>query len=106
MGVHEELDLAQWLYPFIIGKAGCELRHIQKNYGVRVYIPREHSLNYNVVIVGEESGVTRAKAYVEKTVLAAQSAGTGRDRTRVESAGQQQEEEEEDWMKQYMYKRA
>merc|ERR1719161_3319213 len=52
--VHEELEIEEWNYRFIIGKAGSELRHIEKNYKVRVRIPREDTLNKNVVVVGEK----------------------------------------------------
>merc|ERR1711865_755416 len=51
---HVEMEVEQWAYSFIIGKAGSEMRHIQKNWDVKVYIPREHSANQSVVVVGKK----------------------------------------------------
>merc|ERR1719215_1417801 len=78
--IHEELDVAQWQLSFIIGSKGSELRHIQNNYKVKMYIPRETSVNKNVVIVGDQYGVERAKAYVDKLLWNAEHAQKGRDR--------------------------
>jgi rRNA processing protein Krr1/Pno1 len=104
--VHEEIDVPSWAYAWIIGKAGSELRHIQNNYKVRLYIPREGvSANPNVVIVGDKNDVTRASAYVQKILSGAQDASKGRDRQDKADDGWGDEGEEEDWMKQYMYKR-
>eukprot|EP00927_Polykrikos_kofoidii_P022354 TRINITY_DN208_c0_g2_i4.p1 TRINITY_DN208_c0_g2~~TRINITY_DN208_c0_g2_i4.p1 ORF type:complete len:493 (+),score=138.81 TRINITY_DN208_c0_g2_i4:80-1558(+) len=104
--VHEEIEVPSWAYAWIIGKAGSELRHIQNNYKVRMYIPREGvSTNENVVIVGEKSDVPRAVAYVQKVLSGAADASKGRDRQEKADDGWGDEGEEEDWMKQYMYKR-
>eukprot|EP00927_Polykrikos_kofoidii_P022350 TRINITY_DN208_c0_g1_i1.p1 TRINITY_DN208_c0_g1~~TRINITY_DN208_c0_g1_i1.p1 ORF type:complete len:494 (+),score=128.15 TRINITY_DN208_c0_g1_i1:57-1538(+) len=104
--VHEEIDVPAWAYAWIIGKAGSELRHIQNNYKVRVYIPREGvSTNENVVIVGEKQDVPRASAYVQKVLSGAADASKGRDRQEKADDGWGDEGEEEEWMKQYMYKR-
>jgi|EP00927_Polykrikos_kofoidii_P022351 rRNA processing protein Krr1/Pno1 len=104
--VHEEIEVPAWAYAWIIGKAGSELRHIQNNYKVRMYIPREGvSTNENVVIVGEKSDVPRAVAYVQKVLSGAADASKGRDRQEKADDGWGDEGEEEDWMKQYMYKR-
>eukprot|EP00927_Polykrikos_kofoidii_P011231 TRINITY_DN1474_c0_g1_i1.p1 TRINITY_DN1474_c0_g1~~TRINITY_DN1474_c0_g1_i1.p1 ORF type:complete len:488 (+),score=113.70 TRINITY_DN1474_c0_g1_i1:63-1526(+) len=104
--VHEEIDVPAWAYAWIIGKAGSELRHIQNNYKVRVYIPREGvSINENVVIVGEKQDVPRASAYVQKILSGAADASKGRDRQEKADDGWGDEGEEEEWMKQYMYKR-
>jgi len=62
--VHEELEIEEWNYRFIIGKAGSELRHIEKNYKVRVRIPREDTPNKNVVVVGEKRNVERGRDYI------------------------------------------
>merc|ERR1712061_845414 len=60
--VHEEVEVEEWAYAAIIGKKGCELRHIQKTFKVNVNIPRkihennkvlDISENQNVVVVGE-----------------------------------------------------
>mmetsp|Transcript_41724 Transcript_41724/g.82555 ORF Transcript_41724/g.82555 Transcript_41724/m.82555 type:complete len:509 (+) Transcript_41724:111-1637(+) len=102
--VHEELDVAGWQLSFIIGSKGSELRHIQNNYKVRMYIPRETSVNKKVVIVGDQYGVERAKAYVDKLLWNAEDVGRGRGR-QDQAEDVWGEEEEEEWMKDYMYRR-
>jgi len=104
--VHEEIEVPGWCISFIIGKGGSELKHIQNNYKVKMNVPREQSLNKNVVIVGERWNVDRAKAYVEKVLWNAEHAPRGRDRG--EGGGDDgwgDDEDVEDWMKDYLYKR-
>lgn len=55
-------------FSFIIGKAGSEMRHIQKNWDVKVYIPREHSANQSVVVVGQKKDCDAARKYMEKQI--------------------------------------
>jgi rRNA processing protein Krr1/Pno1 len=69
--VHEELEIEEWNYRFIIGKAGSELRHIEKNYKVRVRIPRDETPNRNVVVVGEKRDVERGVAYIYNAIAKA-----------------------------------
>ncbi|CAK0896822.1 unnamed protein product, partial [Prorocentrum cordatum] len=69
--VHEELEIEEWNYRFIIGKAGSELRHIEKNYKVRARIPRDETPNRNVVVVGEKRDVERAVAYIYNAIAKA-----------------------------------
>jgi len=102
--VHEELEIESWAWRYIIGTAGSEMKHIQNNYKVKVSIPRDHSLNQQVLVVGERDPVERAKAYIEKLVWNAEHKTTGRDK--VDNGDVWGDEEpEEEWMKQYMYKR-
>jgi len=103
--VHEEIEVASWAYSYIIGKAGSELRHIQNNYKVKMNIPRDHSLNQHVVIVGEPHGVERAKVYVEKLVWNAEHAPRGRGAADQAEDTWGDEGAEEPWMKEYLYKR-
>lgn len=104
--VHEEIEVPSWALSFVIGKGGSEMRHIQNNYKVRVYIPRETSLVQNVLIVGLACDVPRAKAYVEKLLYNAEQGVKGRDRKDGDDGDVWGDEEpEEDWMKQYLYKR-
>jgi len=105
--VHEEVEVPNpWCISFIIGKGGCELRHIQKNYNVKMNVPRDQSVNKNVVIVGERWNVDRAKAYVEKVLWNAEHAPRGRDKGEgTADDGWGDEEDVEDWMKDYLYKR-
>jgi rRNA processing protein Krr1/Pno1 len=80
--VHEEFEVPDWMYRFIIGSKGSEMRHIQNSYKVRVYIPREHSSNQNVVVVGEKPDVAKAKAYIDKVMWNAEhqpQGGRGRE---------------------------
>jgi len=76
--VHEEMQVADWAYRFIIGTKGSELRHIQSNFRVKVHVPREYSNNSNVVVVGEPEDVQRAKAYIEKVLWNAEHKPRGR----------------------------
>jgi rRNA processing protein Krr1/Pno1 len=104
--IHQELEVEPHQTRFIIGKGGSESRHIQNSYKVKMYIPNEHSANDKLVIVGEESNVTRAVKYVENAVLNADSqAKTG---GRGDSGGAEDfwgDEDHEPWMDSYMYKR-
>mmetsp|Transcript_35713 Transcript_35713/g.102624 ORF Transcript_35713/g.102624 Transcript_35713/m.102624 type:complete len:134 (-) Transcript_35713:63-464(-) len=73
---------------------------------VRVDIPREHSINEKVLIVGELDAVTRAKAYIDKLIWNAENQSKGRDKADNATADPWGDEEpEEPWMKSYMYKR-
>mmetsp|Transcript_86175 Transcript_86175/g.164832 ORF Transcript_86175/g.164832 Transcript_86175/m.164832 type:complete len:491 (-) Transcript_86175:105-1577(-) len=103
--VHEELEIAEWQYAYIIGTKGSEMRHIQNNYKVKVNIPREQSMIQNVLVVGEPRDVQRASQYIWKTLEAAsQPRGRGAPDKAEDTWGD--EEPEEDWMSQYMYKRS
>ena len=68
---HVEMEIDPWSYSFVIGTEGSELRHIQKNFDVKVYIPSDHSANPNVVFVGTKKDVDRTKAYIEKLIVRA-----------------------------------
>jgi rRNA processing protein Krr1/Pno1 len=104
--VHVEMEVPQWCYSFLIGKAGSELRHIQNNYKVKVNIPRETSACQQVLVIGEKDNVDRAKIYIEKVLWNAENASKGRERNDGSAGdGWGDEEPEEDWMKAYMYKR-
>lgn len=102
--VHEELDIQEWNYRFLIGRGGSEMRHIQNNYQVKVYIPRAgKSMNPKVVVVGERKDVDRAMLYIEKMLWQADQP-KGRDRPDG-AAAEEEEEDHEPWMDQYLYKR-
>merc|ERR1712238_326017 len=103
---HAELEVETWKYSFLIGKGGSELKHIQKNWDVKVNIPRETSVNTNVLIVGETANVERAKTYVEKVLWNAENqVRTGRDKADAPDDGWGDEDADEPWMKDYLYKR-
>jgi rRNA processing protein Krr1/Pno1 len=102
--VHEELAVEDWMYSYIIGRGGSEMKHIQANFHVKVYIPREFSPNQQVVIVGEQNNVTRAKAYVDKVLWKAEHEPRGRDKV-DDGDVWGKDDDMEPWMEQYMYKR-
>jgi len=102
--VHEDMDIESWAHRYIIGTKGSEMKHIQNNYKVKVNIPREHSVNQGVCVIGEPQDVARAKVYIEKVIWNAQNQSRGRDKV-DDGDVWGDEEEEEDWMKQYIYKR-
>jgi len=104
---HRELDVEEHKYRFIIGKGGCEMRHIQNNFKVKVTIPREGSTSDKVVVVGDANDVERAVKYIEKTLYDAEQ-NTKKD-ARQDKAddywASKGEDTEEAWMSPYMYKR-
>ena len=53
------------LYSHVVVKGGSEMKHIPKDYKVKMYIPRE-SVNQNVVIVGERNDEDNAVPSVMK----------------------------------------
>jgi len=67
--IHEELDnIASHYYNYIIGPKGSEIKHIQANFKVSIYIPNEYSLSRNILIVGLPSNVDHAKRYILKII--------------------------------------
>jgi rRNA processing protein Krr1/Pno1 len=102
--VHAELEIEAWAWRYIIGTAGSEMKHIQNNFKVKVCIPRDYSLNQQVLVVGEAGPVDRARTYIEKLVWNAEHKTSGRDKVDDGDAWGDEAPEEE-WMKQYMYKR-
>jgi len=103
--VHQEMEIEDWRYRYLIGSKGSEMRHIQNNYKVRVNIPREFSECQNVVIVGEPRDVDRAVKYVEKVMWEAdQPKGRGAPEQSMDD-GYDGDRPQEDWEKAYMYVR-
>jgi len=101
---HQEVEVEEWKYKYLIGTKGSEMRHIQNSFKVRVSIPRPGSENQNVVVIGDQMGVERAVKYIEKVLWNAEvPKGRGNSEAAVDTWGD--EEPEEDWMKAYMYKR-
>jgi polyribonucleotide nucleotidyltransferase len=67
--VHSELeDVPLSSYNLIIGPKGSEIRHIQNNFKVSVYIPNANSLCKNVLVVGIPQSVESASNYIRKIV--------------------------------------
>jgi len=101
---HKEMEIEEWRYRYLIGTKGSEMRHIQNNYKVRVNIPREFSMNENVVIIGEPRDIDRAVKYIEKMMYEAdQPKGRGASEQAIDDGADTGEVEE--WMRPYMYQR-
>merc|ERR1719277_1895475 len=83
--VHEEIEIEEWTYAFVIGPKGSEMRHIQNSFKVQVQIPRADYLvtgsNPNLLIVGEPQDVERARKHIEKVIYngANNMGGKGRE---------------------------
>jgi len=105
--VHEELEIEEWNYRFIIGKAGSELRHTEKNYKVRVRIPRDETPNRNVVVVGEKRNVERAVAYIHNVIAkAAEPRGRGAGDKAEDFWGEEDDISGDPELSRYLYKRS
>lgn len=104
--VHEELDIDPDAYRYIIGRAGSEMRHIQKSYRVKVYIPRENTVNKHVVVVGEKNDVTRAVKYINDHCMGMKEETEKREANGDSKPKWSEEKdgdgEEEAWMKRHM----
>ena len=66
--IHAEMSAPKEALPMIIGKNGMNIRHLQNDLGVRVYIPNEFSVNKNVVIVGSKASVSNASRQLAKII--------------------------------------
>lgn len=108
---HREIDVPERLLSLVIGPKGSEIRHIENNFKVSLYIPNADSVNKAVVVVGSAQGVVLAERYVQKIVSQAgkdesQLADTmkdwvdERDLDEAAAGGAQPE-----WMADYMYTR-
>merc|ERR1719401_1055333 len=105
--VHEELEIEEWCYRFIIGKAGSELRHTEKNYKVRVRIPRDETPNRNVVVVGEKRNVERARDYIYNVIAkAAEPRGRGAADKADDHWGPDDDISGDPELSRYLYKRS
>jgi len=105
--VHEELEIEEYNYRFIIGKAGSELRHCEKNYKVRVRIPRDETPNRNVVVVGEKRNVERARDYINNTIAKAnEPRGRGAGDKAEDFWGDEDDLTKDPELSRYLYKRS
>lgn len=66
--VHVEMDVPSQYYNYIIGSKGSEIKHIQANFKVNVFIPNAESVNPNLLVVGEQAGVSGAEKHILKLV--------------------------------------
>jgi KH domain len=65
---HVEMDVPPALYSFIIGARGSEIKHIQANFKVSVHFPSADTVNKEVIVAGEPSGVKSAVKYIQKII--------------------------------------
>jgi rRNA processing protein Krr1/Pno1 len=103
--IHQEVEVEEWKYKYLIGTKGSEMRHIQNSFHVSVNIPREHSLVKNVVVVGEPRDVEGALKHIEKIMWNADQPKGGRGASEQAIDPWAGDEEVEDWMSPYLYKR-
>jgi len=121
--IHAVIDCPERLHNLTIGPKGSEIRHIENNFKVSVYIPNAETVNKSVVVVGENDGVTAAHRYICKIISqagneeASAAAGfrkdwggsgvtkEGKGKTGKTEADGEEEGPDEEWMKEYMYSR-
>ena len=104
---HKEMSVPQHMYNVIIGPRGSEIKHIQANFKVQVYIPDADS-DQGVLVVGEPTGVEQAARYIDKivdaAVQAAQVAAEAVDKAVWEDpVDKEAEEPQPEWMDQFDY---
>merc|ERR1712232_46812 len=115
---HDTIEVHAQARAAIIGKNGSELRHIQNNWRVRVYMHRE-----TVSIVGLANDVARSTAYVKRMLarnegrfLAETAKALVRQRLGNDAVDRWgisdeavdhwgDEEAVEEWMHEYLYRR-
>jgi len=68
--VHKEVEVDAALHRFIIGTKGSEIKHINNNFKVHVYIPSSapDAWTKNILVVGEPANVDAAERYILKIV--------------------------------------
>jgi len=99
--IHTEMDVPSHLYNHIIGARGSEIKHIQNNYKVQIYIPNADSINKSVVIVGKQQGVDGAQRYIQ-TKIVDQAGRDDQAAVDVQIAwGQDDNNNHEPWMDEY-----
>eukprot|EP00041_Stephanoeca_diplocostata_P037473 m.1420253 g.1420253 ORF g.1420253 m.1420253 type:complete len:484 (-) comp25045_c1_seq17:371-1822(-) len=65
---HAEMTLEGQQLKDLIGHKGNTIKSIQGETKTKIFIPKTHSLNPNVVIVGAPANVTRAKGLAERAL--------------------------------------
>lgn len=83
--VHIELDIPASYYNYIIGSKGSEIKHIQANYKVTVYIPGAESSHDHLLIVGEETAVQNAEKHIRRLMEKVDIQAA--ERARIEAEG-------------------
>lgn len=83
--VHAELEIPSNYFNYIIGSKGSEIKHIQANYKVAVYIPGAESAHENLLIVGEEAAVQNAEKHIHRLIEKVDTQAA--ERAKVEAEG-------------------
>jgi rRNA processing protein Krr1/Pno1 len=103
---HVEVEVPWEYLNIIIGRGGSEIRHIQANFKVEVYVPNEHSVNQKIVVVGPKLFVGSAEKYIKKLVQNAIEAPQAMQQTEpVDKFGDESAAVHEEWMDEYLYRR-
>ena len=109
--IHSEVDVPPSMYNLVIGSKGSEIKHIQANFKVGVYIPQADSIPGNddgtvtgVLVVGQPTGVSGAVRYIAK-IVETNLAKQQEEEAPVEESDWPKEEEEvqPQWMDQFDY---
>eukprot|EP00039_Didymoeca_costata_P024728 m.11266 g.11266 ORF g.11266 m.11266 type:complete len:301 (-) comp4409_c0_seq1:47-949(-) len=69
---HLEMDIPFGQHHVVVGRRGQTIRGIEGNTGCKINIPRDSSINPNVVIVGTPSGIAAAKRQIENALRKSQ----------------------------------
>lgn len=102
---HEELDIPEASYSYVIGPKGSEIRHIQASYKVSVHIPNSDTFVQKVLVVGQAPAVAKAKAYIEKLLERVQTRREEYEAARTKDDTAEDDQPQEEWMEKYTYKR-
>lgn len=104
--VHVAIAVPPEKYKFIIGSKGSEIRHIENNFKVSLYIPSDIApQDGKVLIVGEAPAVAAAERYVLKKIADKNEAEEAEgDETWQQDAADTDDGPQEEWMEQYTFR--
>ena len=104
--VHAAIAVPPEKYKFIIGSKGSEIRHIENNFKVSLYIPSDVApQDGKVLVVGEAAAVAAAERYVLKIIAdKKEEEETAGDDTWQKDAADADDGPQEEWMQQYTFK--
>ena len=105
---HIEFDVPEENLGKFIGRGSSNIRHVQGASKAEVHVPRDWSLNKNVVVVGLPHEVAHAKKHIDRILQDIKDAETARQNSGTEEGegdGDEDEEPVEEWAKEYMYNR-
>lgn len=103
--VHAEFEVVDWQMAKFIGPQGANIKHIQGDSRARMYVPRDHSINKNVVVVGFPEQVEVAMRHVKRLLQDIVREAEIPDNQNDDSYAEDEDGPDEPWMAQYMYHR-